>query len=378
MSARALVIAALVVLGAGPGCKRQAPNEDPETVFALVDALIEQGDLERADQLLVRHDLAETQQGLRFRAESAILAARYDEALELLTTRVELDAEHTWLLTDACVMGALAAFEAGNPAAAANRIAPCQRERRLDARALLIRVAEQAPADELVTALLEDIRNATPAPEVDVAAEQLELALLEHAERATEDLEALRLLDHAYDVGQDPELGVRLVQAYFDAAEARFESDPQSAATLYEYVYLARIPGVTADPELARRASRRAQDALLPIYVASLRARYTEKFAAADAEAGRWDDPSGTFDVGPLDDPDDYEAFLVWLYQVYERPRPRPTPDPLAWAGICEDRAQPCRFVFEDFARMAYYMGRIEEDFLAANPGVTFDWAGGP
>lgn len=349
--------------------------EDPDEVYALVDDLLERGDLETAVALLEQHELAETDRGLFLRAEAAVMAAEFDTAFELLTVRMQLEPEQLYLLTDACAMGALAALDNGNAAVAAQRVQHCERHDRVDVRALAIRSSEAPPTAEQVDALLTSIRGAEPGPEVDVAAAQLELGLLEHAERLaeTDDLASLELTTLAFRVGQDPEVGGRLAQAYFDAAEARFDSDPQTAATLYEHLYVARIEGLEVDPELAARAETRSRDALFPVYQGNLRARYDRKFADEDAEAGIFDPAAGTFDFGVLDDAA-YEEFLVWLYRRMERPRPFPTPDSLAWAGVCEDRSRPCAFVFRDFARIAYYTGRIEEEFLAANPGVDFSY----
>ena len=214
-----------------------------------------------------------------------------------------------------------------------------------------------------------------PAREVDVAAELVEGPLRHLAAAAADDLAAIELLRGAFDVGRDPELATQLIDAYMRAGEARMTTDPQVAATLFEHVYLRQTEGLVPTVEQRATASRSAQLALYPIFLANFRARYATKFQQGDIDAGRLDADTATFTWPPLEGDSGVDALYTWAYGRLERPRPRPTPDLLGWAEVCADRTAPCVFSVDVLARWAYYAQDIEREYAAAH-GVTYTWPG--
>ncbi len=375
----AAVAFALCAASGVTACK--APVEPPTSaeVLALVNDLLEQGDPDTALALLTEHGLGESPEGQLFAVEAAILKRDFDTAFATLGRQLDLDAEGLVLLEDACAMGALEALydaegQTPAPETARARLEHCARSERLDLVALRMRVDGAAPTTEQLDAVLERLRAAEEGPEVDVAAAQLELGLMEHAQAAPEaSAEAARLMRLAFSVAQNSELAAQVQQAYFDAGTALAESDPQTAVTLFEHLYLPRVEGLEVDPELSAQAQVAANTALFPIFLSNSRSRYTSKFQDDDVAAGYFDAESSTFTFDVSSDAA-YETFIVWYFHRLERPRPTPTPDPLAWAEICADRTQPCSFPYERLARWAYEQRAMEAAYLESHDLEVFEW----
>ena len=134
------------------------------------------------------------------------------------------------------------------------------------------------------------------------------------------------------------------------------------------------MEGLELSEEVTERATDEAEIALFPIYVGNLWDRYERKFSEEDAASGRLDLENRTFDVGLIDTEERLEAVLTWYFQRIERPRPYPTPDIFTNVDVCTDRSVPCTFSFQAYATMAYEMNDLEREYLAENPGVTFEW----
>jgi hypothetical protein len=303
------------------------------------------------------------------------MSGEYERALQVLTERMDLTAEDLVLLEDACAMGALAALDGEDSALATDRLAACQtrNRERVDLRALALRAAgtDPAPAEDILDALTVAIQDAESAPEVDVAADQLEQFLLELADAADSPRERLELRTRAFRLGQEPTLGAALVGEYMDAAAS--VEDPQEAATLYEHVYLARIPGLDAPEEAREEAERLAQDVLFPVFAENFRNRYDRKWSEEDIDADIFDAETSTFTFPAVTDDESRDTVIAWLYLRMERPRPTPNPDYLAIGGACQDPTAPCVFDYEQFARWAYFSNRYDAA-LEAEIGHSLTW----
>ncbi len=340
-----------------------------------VDELLEGGDPTAALALLERHTLADTPEGLLFAVEAWIMSGEYEIAQSTLRERVDLDAQNIVLLEDSCAMGCLTGIENGNLERARSLLATCEGQDRIDLQVLRVRVAEEPPPMDTYDVLMTRLQEVESSPEVDQAAAALEADLIERAAATDDALLEVALLRRAFGVGQDPELGERLVATIFETAEGVIEEQPQEAATLFELIYLRQVEELEVSDEEVTRATRRAEVALFPVYVENLWMRYERKFSEEDVELGIMDLETRTFNVGPIDTEERFEAVMVWYFRRIERPRPLPTPGVFEYGNTCHDRTVDCTFPFQTFAAMAYGMSAMEREYLEANPGVTFEWA---
>jgi hypothetical protein len=356
-------------------CNACSPTpEEPEVVLQTVDELLEGGDPTAALELLERHTLLDTPEGLLFAVEAWIMTGDYETAQTTLAERIDLDGENIVLLEDSCAMGCLTGLDNGNLERARDLLAACDGRDRIDLQVLRIRTSDEPATLDVYDALMESLQAAESGPEVDQAAAALEVHLIERADSAETPLLKVELLRRAFGVGQDPELGERVRATVLEAAESFMETDVQQAATLFEILYLRQIDGLEVSDEEVAHATSRAEVALFPVFVGNLWGRYERKFSEEDAAAGVMDLETRTFNVGPIDTDELFEAAIVWLFRRLERPRPTPTPDVLGNVNACHDRTVECTFPFQTFAAIAYGMSALERDYLEANPDVTFEW----
>lgn len=369
---------ALTLVGGAAGCKgRDAGPPPPQTeqeALTLAGELLDQGDGVASAALLEEFGLLETPEGKELAIEAAIVRQDFDAAFALIG-EPETEAQ-TLLLHDTCAMGALAALDVGELEVARARIAPCGEQPRIDVAAIALRADPDAATlerHEELTTWLHDLAEAdVTGPEIDMAATTLESVAQQKAEQAAEgSSDRAYWLAAAFSVAQNADLNDAVVEALRAAADA--EQDPQARATLYEFLYLPRVEGLTVPEEVAAAARENARESLFPVYLENARQRYERKHAEDDVAAGIWDAETGTFTHSVGDDAS-YEAFLVWLFRVMERSRPFPTPDPLAWAEICTDRSEPCTFPFETYARWAYHQRAIEQAYLTEHGMESFEW----
>ncbi|MCB9531002.1 MAG: hypothetical protein H6698_01170 [Myxococcales bacterium] len=366
--APALAAALGLVAGAvAPACHRETPDE----VLTAADQAIEAGDPASAIRLLEARDLVDDPVGGRLVAEASILTGDFDRAIQLLSARAPRASEDETILEDACAMGALAALETGDTPVATLRVDACAGSSRLDLVAIRLRLGP-SPSSDQIDAALAALAAAEPGPETDVAAEQLEAGLVAFADAASDDIAAIDLLLAAFRVAHDPELGARVVAATLTAADARRESSPTVAASLYQRIAVS-ADGIAPTDEQRAEAQQRAKDALLPLFATNFRARYRERFESADVEARRYDPATDAFTFPSVAQDPDHAALHAWLYERLERPRPTPTPDFVAWSGLCTEATEPCTIPFEQLARWAYYAVDIQTEY-AAEHEVTYTW----
>lgn len=369
---------ALTLVGGAAGCKgRDAgppPPQTEEEALALAEELLDQGDGVASAALLDEFGLLETPEGAELAIEAAIVRQDFEAAFALIGD-AETE-ERMLLLHDTCAMGALASLDVGELDVARARLAPCGEQPRIDVAAITLRAAPDTATierHEELTTWLHDLSEAdVTGPELDMAATTLEQVAQDKAEQAAEgSADRAYWLVAAFSVAQNGDLNDAVVEALQAAADS--EQDPQVRATLYEYLYLPRVEGLTVPEEVSAAARVTARQSLFPVYLENARDRYERKHAERDTAAGVWNGDTGTFTHAVGDDAS-YEAFLVWLFRVMERSRPFPTPDPLAWAEICTDRSEPCTFPFETYAQWAYHQREIEQAYLTEHGMESFEW----
>jgi hypothetical protein len=222
--------------------------------------------------------------------------------------------------------------------------------------------------------LIEHLRTVPPSPEVDRAAELFESAALRLSESAEGPYMKLRYLSRAFEVGLDPVLGARVIADALREGEALVASDPQTAVSILEHLYIARVRGLEVPADVRARAEENSRLALRPVFAESFGGRYRQKrFDVADREAGILSEDGTTLTFRGATADERLEAARAWLYRSYERPRPVEAPDFLASWGQCPPAPEACVVPFDEGARWAHEVDLLE-DALAAELGRPLSW----
>ena len=175
----------------------------------------------------------------------------------------------------------------------------------------------------------------------------------------------------AFGIRRAPELGQTLVDATMGYGDAIADSDPHAAVSLYEHLYLPRVPGLDVPDEVQEEARERVRQTLFPVVAENFRRRYERKFGEEDIPTGRYNPDAVEWTFEAYDDEEErIDAVATWVYHVFERPRPTPVPDFLAQTEECPDLTQTCVVGLEVIARWLHNMQAMENE-RAAELGVT-------
>lgn len=376
---RAAALAAGVALAGLLGACRPAaaPPPDPLHVIGQADALVAAGDGSGALALLDSIDLQPYPAARLLRAEALMTVGRFDDAIAELADDGD-DVPTVAIRSDACVLGVMQAARDNNAADADRRLAPCATNLRIDVVAAGFAAAHlnSRPVDEVAMGdLLERFVDHPPGPELDRAAELLESTALALADTVDDPYLRVRYLSRAWQVSREDALATRLVETALREGDALRDSNPQLAVSIYEHLYIARVPGLPVPEEAKRHAEQQTTVALLPVFCENFRSRYTHKFAEDDLASGLLSADQQTVTFAGADAEARLEAARAFLYRAYERPRPTPSPDFLALWGQCPPAPEPCPVPLDEIARWAYEIDRFEEEHAAA-VGQPMVWPG--
>jgi hypothetical protein len=342
----------------------------PEQWNEQVHEALEAGDPQRALQLLQR-----APEHVAFdpalRVEALLRTGDSTGAFQLVEGLAADDPTRAPLLHDACASAAMLALADQETDLVRAHLARCEGMNALDLYIFGLHadvLDGQTPDITGLQRVLRQLRRAPPGPDTDAAAEHLERLALRIAERHPDEPE-LRIywLGVAWSVGHDEELRARILEEALREGEARVESDPQTAVSLFEFLLLERIEGFPLDPSLRERAEHGTRTALEPIMVGNFQLRFDNRHARSQQEAGVWDPATGmiTLDFS-AGDPD--EIFNTWYYSTLERIRPVPGPRLRAALSVCEDTSEPCVFPLVHVFHTFHRLDAIEAEAVAQIP----------
>lgn len=369
VGATALLLLTLV----GGGCRR-APAVDPAALVAEATAFVEAGNGVEALAILARIPPDADVDVRQLRAEAAIVAGNWEAAAAAVAALPENDTRAV-LQRDLCAQHALALLDddATNQVVAA-ALAPCGDDPRID---LVVLREVAALRDTTPTALdvdrLTGVVASLPAqpegPELDAAATRLESLCLSLAEAHADPLLHVQLLALAWRVGQDEALATRLRDTALARGEVVAQTDPHTAVSILEHLYMSRVPGLTVPDDMRARAEEIAREALFPTYAHNIRTRYDRRTMPANRAAGLHPAEGDDLLIRGTDAAAREAAVVAWIYPAAERPAPDVPPNFLALAGLCTDDTSPCVLSSDVWTRLMYdievYEGRTRE---AASP----------
>jgi hypothetical protein len=378
-----------VALLLSPACQTTPPAPATLTpeLLAQVNSLLEAGDGSEALGILngVPGDTQPATQQLR--AQALAVAGRFAEAQTAIAA-LPAGPDRDTLRQDTCVGAAMAAETVSD---AADGLAPCAADTRIDVRMLAFAaevqllptiemalppteaelaegsgtqiLAQDSPAldtmrfIELQTAL----RETPDGPEKTIAANALEAAWLAAAVRVRDPVRRMQMRVGAFDVGRAPELGDTLLADIEAQADELATVYPQGAATLYEMLFLRQIEGLEVTDEVVNRAAEKSREALFPIFHTNFMFRYNQKHLEDDMAEFEGYSSERLIARFEQADPNERRAAIArWVYRITERPSPTEIPDFMVESGICEDLTAPCLFPLDEAIRIFYRLNEIE------------------